>query len=1092
MRSNLRKKMRLGYSKVLIFIFPVILQYSTVAWAHDESGSPLEQYTNELVRVLDLYQQSSGAEKAAYLKELKDIAEARTNFFLARLEQHPDIVFAQEVPETILSQLPQDVLRLLPENVEVTGILRMFAAIEQTDLAKAKKGFVLEESPPRKRRHIVHFVRPPPLSLVNKEVTFNGVTLGAHLVIAGVSGTSSEPTVLASSPASWTTGQKKVLYIIPTFSDRAAFISKTAATAVMDIVNSEFVKGSYGATSLVTTIIGAPEDPDGPMMMPQTYAYYEAEGGWYSSPHLLLDVKATAAAFLASKGDALTNYNLWVFAYGPATGGGWAYVQSPGALVPGSDGTAALNDNAARVTYHELGHNYGASHAHSYVTDDGTSLGTTLADFFVGEYGDYFDVMGYGHWSYDFNPWVRQYFGWLPAANTKTVTASGTYTLNNYDVTSLDSSSVYSLEIPRSGDQEARKYLLSTFYGASAISLDRVYIRIAPWRLTDNGTQLLATTPTPLESYSSNQYEPYELLIGHTYSDFLAGIHVTPISGSTTALTVSVNMGDFSSNHAPTVSFGPVPNIVPPNTQITFSAGGDDADGDSLVYEVKVDGKRVTEPVINNPTITRSWSAAGTHLVEVTASDTKGGVGSATAVIGVGAAGGIPPVLLSLPTASPSTALYTTTAQLSALAADGDEPESGEKYSWSVSSVSPAGGTVLFSENNSNAAKHTIATFSRAAIYSLKLDVVDTRGHHLVPRGSSTPAPATFAITVKQAPTSFTVSASSLTLSIKSYIFLNTALGATISSTDQFGNSITTAPVIKWTVLDPGGPSTPWWNDYFVSGVNTGTYRVVGRCADKSVTVPVTVVKNIFPVPVISASPTSGFAPLNVAFNGSGSYDPDGSIKTFSWIFSENNLRSTATGATVNHSFQQAGDNWAALTVTDNTDASETLTVAISVYASPTPTPTLTPTPTATPTATPTPTPAATPTTTPTATPTPTPTPSPTIPAAPSNLVAVLATSTRVNLSWTDNSNNESGFVIERLITSNRKSTWTNIAQVAANVSAFSDTTLNSRKKYAYRVFASNAAGNSGYSNEAVPTGTTALASGSTTTKGRRRSSPRL
>src|SRR6266550_431005 len=66
-----------------------------------------------------------------------------------------------------------------------------------------------------------------------------------------------------------------------------------------------------------------------------------------------------------------------------------------------------------------------------------------------------------------------------------------------------------------------------------------------------------------------------------------------------------------------------------------------------------------------------------------------------------------------------------------------------------------------------------------------------------------------------------------------------------------------------------------------------------------------------------------------------------------------------------------------------------------------------TPCPTSTPTTTPTPTP------TPTATPTATPTPTPTL-AAPTNLTATAASSSRINLSWTDNSSNETGFKVER------------------------------------------------------------------------------
>src|SRR6184192_4309684 len=132
------------------------------------------------------------------------------------------------------------------------------------------------------------------------------------------------------------------------------------------------------------------------------------------------------------------------------------------------------------------------------------------------------------------------------------------------------------------------------------------------------------------------------------------------------------------------------------------------------------------------------------------------------------------------------------------------------------------------------------------------------------------------------------------------------------------------------------------------------------------------------------------------------------------------------------------------------------------MLAIPAPTPCATPTPT--PTATPTPAPS--PTATPTATPTPTPTPGLT-PAAPTNLTATAVSSSRINLSWTDNANNETGFKIER---STNGTTFTQVNQMGANVTALADSGLAASTTYYYRVRAFNSAGNSAYSNTASAT----------------------
>jgi titin len=89
-------------------------------------------------------------------------------------------------------------------------------------------------------------------------------------------------------------------------------------------------------------------------------------------------------------------------------------------------------------------------------------------------------------------------------------------------------------------------------------------------------------------------------------------------------------------------------------------------------------------------------------------------------------------------------------------------------------------------------------------------------------------------------------------------------------------------------------------------------------------------------------------------------------------------------------------------------------------------------------------------------------------PTAPSGLAATAMSSSRIDLAWTDNSNNEDGFKIERRLSST--ATYTEIATVGANVTSFSSTGLSPNTGYTYRVRASNISGNSAYSNEASAT----------------------
>ncbi|GAB4435943.1 MAG: hypothetical protein OHK0015_27300 [Chloroflexi bacterium OHK40] len=95
--------------------------------------------------------------------------------------------------------------------------------------------------------------------------------------------------------------------------------------------------------------------------------------------------------------------------------------------------------------------------------------------------------------------------------------------------------------------------------------------------------------------------------------------------------------------------------------------------------------------------------------------------------------------------------------------------------------------------------------------------------------------------------------------------------------------------------------------------------------------------------------------------------------------------------------------------------------------------------------------------------------PPPSPPAAPTSLSATAASSSQINLSWTDASSNEDGFKIERCQGSGCSS-FAQIATVGANVTSYSNTGLSASTSYSYRVRAFNTGGDSAYSNTASAT----------------------
>jgi titin len=89
-------------------------------------------------------------------------------------------------------------------------------------------------------------------------------------------------------------------------------------------------------------------------------------------------------------------------------------------------------------------------------------------------------------------------------------------------------------------------------------------------------------------------------------------------------------------------------------------------------------------------------------------------------------------------------------------------------------------------------------------------------------------------------------------------------------------------------------------------------------------------------------------------------------------------------------------------------------------------------------------------------------------PAAPSGLVASGGVNQAV-LEWTDNANNETGFKIERKVASAADSTYAQVGTAGANALTFTNTGVPAGD-YSYRVRATNANGDSSFSNAAAAT----------------------
>ncbi|MEZ5337756.1 MAG: PKD domain-containing protein [bacterium] len=114
-----------------------------------------------------------------------------------------------------------------------------------------------------------------------------------------------------------------------------------------------------------------------------------------------------------------------------------------------------------------------------------------------------------------------------------------------------------------------------------------------------------------------------------------------------------------------------------------------------------------------------------------------------------------------------------------------------------------------------------------------------------------------------------------------------------------------------------------------------GDHIVTVRATDDdgaSSTANVTITVLDPPVAALTANPLAGDAPLDVAFDASGSTDSDGTIVTYDWDFDNDGTFDTLDGgATLNHIYSSGGAITATVRVTDNDGLTDTASVNLDI-----------------------------------------------------------------------------------------------------------------------------------------------------------------
>ncbi len=382
------------------------------------------------------------------------------------------------------------------------------------------------------------------------------------------------------------------------------------------------------------------------------------------------------------------------------------------------------------------------------------------------------------------------------------------------------------------------------------------------------------------------------------------GLKVTDDEGGTATTTRTVT--DHGS--LPHAQLTAAPSPAASGATVTFDASGSsDADG-PLTYEWDLDNNGTYETNTGStPTATRSFAKAGEYTVGVKVTDTDTTTDTAKAAVVVQNQG--PSASFTAPSS------VTSGTQVSFDASGSADPDGSiAKYEWDLD----GNGTY---ETSTGTTPTTSKTYATPGEITIGLQVTDDEG---------ATATTTRALTIQnRAPAaSFTASPNPVATGIQ--VTFNGA-----GSTDPDG----TIAKYEWDLDGNGtyetdtGATATTTNTYATAANLTIGLRVTDNNGATATTTRALTVQNRAPTASFTASPNPVPTGTPVAFDASGSTDPDGTIAKYEWDLDGNGTYETNTGttATTSKTYATAANLTIRLRVTDNEGATATTTRALTV-----------------------------------------------------------------------------------------------------------------------------------------------------------------
>jgi ribosomal protein L14/predicted esterase len=407
-------------------------------------------------------------------------------------------------------------------------------------------------------------------------------------------------------------------------------------------------------------------------------------------------------------------------------------------------------------------------------------------------------------------------------------------------------------------------------------------------------------------------------------------------------LTVTDNHGLISSsnvtitvnplvNQSPVANAGSNINITLPTSNTTLNgSASSDPDGTISTYAWSKTSGPAFYTIANAGSVTTVLSnlTQGTYVFTLKVTDNGGATATSTVTVTVNAAPNQAPVANAGSNINITLPTNNTTLNGSA---SSDPDGTISTYAWSKTS-----GPASYSISNAGGATPAVSNLAQG-VYVFTLQVTDNGG---------ATATSTVTVTVNAAPNQAPVANAGSNISITLPTNNTTLNGSASSDPDgtisTYAWSKTSGPA-SYTISNAGSATTALSN--LAQGVYVFVLQVTdngGATATSTVTVTVNAAPNQSPVANAGSNISITLPTNNTTLNGSASSDPDGTISTYTWSKTSGPASfsiSNAGSATTALSNLAQGVYVFTLQVTDNSGATASSTITVTVNAAATPPP---------------------------------------------------------------------------------------------------------------------------------------------------------